>query len=76
MRLQVPDKYYQHNAERVINVNGATVMWGVPVSTDRTVPANRPDTALRDRKEKTCLLVDKATPDDSDVKNAKETEKN
>jgi hypothetical protein len=39
--------------EGVINVNGTTGMWDVPVITDRTVPANRPDTVglLHDKKE-------------------------
>jgi hypothetical protein len=72
MRLQVADKYYQHIPERVINVIGTTFMWDVPGITDRTVLANRPDTVLHDRKEKTRLLIDIATPDDSNV-NTKET---
>jgi len=46
--------------EGVINVNGTTTTWEVPVITDRTVPANRHDTVglLHDKKEKTCLLID------------------
>ena len=73
MRLQVLDKYYHRIPERVINVNGTTFMWDVLGITDRTVLANRPDTVLHDRKEKNCLLIDIATPDDSNV-NTKETE--
>jgi hypothetical protein len=39
--------------EWVINVNGTTGMWDVPVITDLTVPANRPDTVglLHDKTE-------------------------
>jgi hypothetical protein len=44
-------------------------MWDVPVIADRTVPANRPD-----RKEKTRLLIDITTADESNV-NTKETER-
>jgi len=73
MRLQVPDKYCHHIPERAINVNGTTCMWDVPGVTDRTVLTNRPDTVLYDRKEKTCLLIDIATPIDSNV-NTNETE--
>ena len=29
--LQVTDKYYEYIPERVINVNGTTIMWDVPV---------------------------------------------
>jgi hypothetical protein len=42
MGLQVADRCYEHIPRRVINVNGTTIMWGVPVTTDRTVLANRP----------------------------------
>ena len=34
MDLQVPDKYCGHITERVISVNGTTMMWDVPVITD------------------------------------------
>jgi hypothetical protein len=59
--------------EGAINVNGTTGMWDVPVITDRTVPANRPDTVglLHDKKEKTCLLIDIALPEDSNVNTKK-----
>jgi hypothetical protein len=66
-RLQVTDKYYEHVPKRVINVNGTAVMWGVPVTTDRTILANRPDTVLHDKEEKICLLIDIVLPDDSKV---------
>jgi hypothetical protein len=35
---------------------------------------NRPDVVLHDEKKKTCLMIDRAIPDDSNVK-TKETEK-
>ena len=38
--LQVTDKYYMHTLEKVINANGATIMWDVPVITDQTIVAN------------------------------------
>jgi len=65
--LQVTDRYCGLIPDRVINVNGTTGIWDVPVITDRTVPANRPDAVLRDKTEKTCLLIDIALPDDSNV---------
>ena len=48
-------------------------MWDVLSIRARTVVTNRLDTVLHDRKENTCLLIDIATPDDSNV-NTKETE--
>jgi hypothetical protein len=32
--LHVTEKYYEHIPERVINVNGTTIMWDAPVITD------------------------------------------
>jgi hypothetical protein len=32
-------------------------MWDVPGITHRQILANRPDTALHENKEKTCLLI-------------------
>ena len=49
-------------------------MWDVPVITERTIIANRPDAVLRGKTESTCLMIDIATPDDSNF-NTKETEK-
>jgi hypothetical protein len=41
---------------------------------DQTVLANRPDTVLLDKNEKTCLLIDVTIPDDPNI-STKETEK-
>jgi hypothetical protein len=71
MGLQVTDRYYERISERVIDVNGTTIMWDVPVITDRTILVNRPDIALHDtEKDKSCLLIDIAMPDDSDLNKA------
>ena len=49
-------------------------MWDVPVIADGTVLANWSDVVLCDKKEKTCLLIDIARQDDSNV-NTNDTEK-
>ena len=73
MGLQFTDNY-DHTPERIINVNGTTIMCNVLVITDRTILANWPDIVLHDKREKTCLLININTPDDAEV-NTKETEK-
>jgi hypothetical protein len=73
MGLQVTDRYCEHIQDRVINVNGTTGVWDLPVIPDRTVPANRLNAVLHDETEKTCLLIDIAIPDDSNF-NTKGTE--
>jgi len=63
MGLKVTDNYYVHIPEKVINVNGTTVIWDVPVITDRTILANRPDLAWHDKKQETCLQIVTAIKD-------------
>jgi len=41
-----------------------TVLWNQAVYTDREVTANRPDIIIKNKKEKTCTLIDVATPAD------------
>ena len=37
-----------------------TVLWKQAVHTDREVTANRPDIIIKNKKEKTCTLIDVA----------------
>ena len=53
--------------ERAVNFHRTTLTWDVPVITDRTILANRPDIVLLDKIEKTCLPIDIAIPDDSNL---------
>ena len=48
--LLVTDMYHEHIPERVINVKGTTIICDLPVITDGTVPANRPDILLHGKK--------------------------
>ena len=42
-------------------------MWDVPIITDRKIVANRPDLVIHNKKERTCLLIDVAVPDDRNI---------
>jgi hypothetical protein len=44
-----------------------TVLWNHAVHTDREVTANRPDIIIKNKKEKTCTLIDMAIPADRNV---------
>ena len=44
-----------------------TVLWNQAVHTDREVTANRPDMIIKNKKEKTCTLIDVAIPADRNV---------
>ena len=41
-----------------------TVLWNEAVHTDREVTTNRPDIIIKNKKEKTCTLIDVAIPAD------------
>jgi hypothetical protein len=44
-----------------------TVLWNQAVRTDREVTANRADIIIKNKKEKTCTLIDVAIPADRNV---------
>jgi len=43
------------------------VLWNQAVHTDREVTANRPDTIIKNKKGKTCTLIEVAIPADRNV---------
>jgi hypothetical protein len=44
-----------------------TVLWNQGIQTDREVLANRPDIIIKNKKDKTYLLIDVAIPSDKNV---------
>lgn len=66
--LQVTGRDCEHISERVVTVNGTAIMCDIPGITDGKTFANRTDTVLHDKWEKTCLLINIAIPDESKVK--------
>ena len=48
--------------------------WDTPICTDRTIAANRPNIVLKNKKDKTYLLVDMNIPLDTNT-SVKTTEK-
>ena len=44
-----------------------TLLWNQAVHTDREVTANRPDIIIKNKKDKTCTLIDVAVPADRNV---------
>ncbi|CAH3140145.1 unnamed protein product [Porites evermanni] len=54
--------------------NNITIMWDMPVNTDRTITAHRPDIIVKDSVNSTCKLIDMTVPSDRNIA-LKETEK-
>ena len=47
--------------------NNLTIMWHMPVNTDRTTTANRPDIIVKDSVNSTCKLIDMTVPSDRNI---------
>jgi hypothetical protein len=48
----------------VYEAGDVTVLWNQTVHTDREVTANMPDIIIKNKKDKTCTLIDVAIPTD------------
>ena len=44
-----------------------TIMWDMPVNTDRTITANRPDIIIKNSVNSTCKLIDMSIPSDRNI---------
>ncbi|CAH3195152.1 unnamed protein product [Porites evermanni] len=74
--IEIADKWYEHEPDTMIHNkdNNITIMWDMPVNTDRTITANRPDIIVKDSVNSTCKLIDMTVPSDRNIA-LKETEK-
>ena len=52
--IKVTDKCYEHEPKTVAENNEATILWDMPIQTDREIKANRPDIVVKDKKQRTC----------------------
>ena len=72
--IKVPDKHYKHQPTTVTENQQVTVLWDMPIQTDRQINANRPDIVVKDKATKTCLLIDMSIPTERNI-SVKTTEK-
>ena len=54
----------QAPAKTVTDNETVTILWDTQGHTDRTIKANKPDIIIKNKKEKTCMLIDMAVPSD------------
>ena len=67
--IEVIDKWYEHKLESVTHNKASkiTIMWDMPVNTDRTITVNRPDIIIKDSVNSTCKLIDMSIPSDRNI---------
>ena len=64
--IGVKERWYEHEP-RTVTKNDVTILWDIPIHTDRAIQANRPDIVLKNKKDKTCLLIDMTVPLDTNT---------
>ena len=72
--LPATEKWYEHKPNTVTENDECTILWDIPIHTDREIKANRPDIIVKDKEQKQCYLIDMTVPSERNV-SAKEVEK-
>ncbi|XP_044182725.1 uncharacterized protein LOC122963360, partial [Acropora millepora] len=62
LNINVEEKWYEHEPQTVTERDNITILWDMPIQTDREIKANRPDIVMKDKQEKSCLLIDMSIP--------------
>jgi hypothetical protein len=65
--IETTENWYSHIPKPVSEHEDTTVLWNQGIQTDGEVLANRPDIIIKNKKDKTCLLIDVAIPSDKNV---------
>jgi hypothetical protein len=65
--LEVPEKWYEHQPESVVENASTKILWDMPIITDRSIGCNRPDLTIYMKEKKTALLVDVSIPADNNL---------
>ena len=55
---QHAENWYEHQPEAVTETDNVTILWDYSTQTVRNIKANKPEIAVKDKREKTCKLVD------------------
>ena len=62
--IKANDKWYEHQPETVTENEKVIILWDMQIHTDKTIKANKLDIIIKDKQEKTCMLIDMAIPSD------------
>ena len=72
--LKKSEKWYEHSPESVAENEEVKILWDVMVQSDREIRARKPDIAVVNKNERSCVIIDIALPEDIKV-SKKEREK-
>jgi hypothetical protein len=55
--MLVPDRWYDHVPDNVVETEDQVIIYDFPISTDCTIAANRPDIVYYNKRKKHRLLI-------------------
>ncbi len=56
--VEMTGEWCQNQPTTVPENDGVTILWDMPIHTDREAKANRPDIIIKDKKDQRCILMD------------------
>ena len=62
MNINTNEKWCKHEPQTVTEKDNITILWDMPIQTDHEMKTNRPDIVIKNKQEKSCLLVDMSIP--------------
>ena len=72
--METSPEWFRHQPSTVVCTEHVTILWDMPLHTDKRLPHNRADLVVKDTANSTCTLIDVSIPTDVNVV-AKEAEK-
>ena len=70
--FEAGDKWYEHEAENVLEYEDYKILWDFSIQTDHVIEAWRPDLIGVDKKERSCKIIDSAVTGDSRIEEKEE----
>lgn len=65
--IDTSNKWYEHEPNAVTENSNVTILWDMPIHTDKEIRANRPDIVVKLKNERQCFLIDMSVPSDDNT---------
>ena len=62
MKINVSESWLKHHPPELTSKNDVTVMWDMPIATDKKVKHNSPDIVIHNKNKRECLFIDVVVP--------------
>ena len=65
--IGVTDKWHDHKPNTDTEGRDITILWDMPIHTDKEIKANRPNIIVKGTSKKQCILIDMAVPSERNI---------